>query len=268
MARVRARNICFTAWCDNDTIQYDKECMKYLIIGVEVCPETGKKHLQGYVEFSKTMDFSKMKEVLGGAETHLEKRRGSAQQASDYCTKEGSFKSFGEISRQGKRNDIDEVKDIIKSGGNLREITESTSSFQGWRAAEMYLKHNENKRNWLPDVHWYYGETGSGKTKKAHDVLTDLYGGYWMSGKNLKWWEGYDADEGVLIDDFRKDFCTFHELLRILDRYEYRVEVKGGSRQLLAKTIIITSCYAPTEVYDTREDVGQLIRRIAKIVKI
>ena len=90
----------------------------------------------------------------------------------------------------------------------------------------------------------------------------------WESGRNLKWWEGYDAHPNVLIDDFRKDFCTFHELLRILDRYPYRIEVKGTSRQLLAKRIIITCPYHPEIIYDTREDIGQLLRRITKIVYI
>jgi len=80
-----------------------------------------------------------------------------------------------------------------------------------------------------------------------------------------KWWEGYDAHENVIIDDMRGDFCKFHELLRMLDRYAYRIETKGGSRQFRAKTIIITSCYSPTEMFDTREDIQQLLRRIDEI---
>ena len=72
----------------------------------------------------------------------------------------------------------------------------------------------------------------------------------------------------MLIDDFRKDFCKFHVLLRILDRYEFRVEVKGSSRQLRAKKIAITCPFHPRLVYETREDVGQLIRRIDKVIRV
>ena len=83
--------------------------------------------------------------------------------------------------------------------------------------------------------------------------------------RDLKFWDGYYGQKYVIIDDFRKDFCTFHELLRILDRYPYRVHIKGSSLYLEATTIIITSCFGPEEVYETREDLQQLMRRIDKI---
>jgi len=70
-----------------------------------------------------------------------------------------------------------------------------------------------------------------------------------------------------LFDDFRGDFCTFHYLLRVLDRYPMRVEVKGSSREFNSKRIYITSCYPPTEIYNkSDEDVKQLIRRIDEII--
>jgi len=137
------------------------------------------------------------------------------------------------------------------------------TSFQAIQVAKEMLKYAEVKRTWKPDVRWYHGSTGSGKTRSAVEEFPNA----WMSGRNLKWWEGYDAHPEVIIDDFRRDFCTFHELLRILDRYEYRVETKGGSRQLLAKVMIITCPWAPEVLYSTRssEDVSQLCRRIDNI---
>jgi len=85
--------------------------------------------------------------------------------------------------------------------------------------------------------------------------------------KNLQWWDGYDNQDAVLFDDFRGDFCTFHYLLRVLDRYPMRVEVKGSSREFNSKRIYITSCYPPTEIYNkSDEDVKQLIRRIDEII--
>jgi len=80
-----------------------------------------------------------------------------------------------------------------------------------------------------------------------------------------EWWEGYDAHEEVIIDDMRKDFLKFHHLLKLFDRYPYRVQFKGGSRQFLAKTIIVTTCYSPEEMFNNREDIQQLLRRINTI---
>uniref|UniRef100_UPI0040488E22 hypothetical protein n=1 Tax=Shewanella sp. TaxID=50422 RepID=UPI0040488E22 len=57
----------------------------------------------------------------------------------------------------------------------------------------------------------------------------------------------------------------FHVLLRLLDRYPYQVETKGGSRQLLAETMIITCPFMPEEMYNGREDIKQLLRRIDEI---
>jgi len=110
-----------------------------------------------------------------------------------------------------------------------------------------------------PYVEWYYGSTGTGKSKKAYEILGDECYTCLSTGK---WFDGYDAHENVLIDDMRKDFMKFHELLRLLDRYAMRVECKGGTRQFVAKHIIITSCYHPKEMFETREDIQQLLRRI------
>lgn len=255
---------CFTL---NNYTNEEEEFLKlinceYLVYGKEV-GECGTPHLQGYIEFSSNRKLNRLKREIS-ERAHWERRRGNKEQAAYYCKKDGDVFEKGTIStsNQGRRNDLEEVSQMVREGKGMKDIVEVCSSFQSMRFAENLLKYKEAKRNWKPEVKWYYGETGTGKTKRAMEETNDPY----ISGKNLKWWEGYDAHEDVIIDDFRRDFCTFHELLRILDRYEYRVEVKGGSRQLLAKRIIITSCHHPRDVYDTREDIGQLIRRIDEII--
>lgn len=131
---------------------------------------------------------------------------------------------------------------------------------QSMRCAEMMLKYFEKGRDFQPEVRWYHGSTGSGKTRAALEEFPDA----WVSGKDGKWFDGYDAHEVAVFDDFRKDFCTFHVLLRLLDRYPFRIEHKGGSRQFLARVIIVTCPWAPDVLYDNRsqEDIGQLMRRI------
>lgn len=253
---------CFTSW-DMDKDPLNWEGYSYLIRGVERCPETGKLHYQGYVEFTTNWRLNRLKKLDERA--HFETRKGKQEDAIKYCKKEECWMESGvkAESNQGKRTDLEIARELVKDGGNMRDVVESVSGFQAIRAAEKYLQYKEAKRTWKPTVNWYYGPTGSGKTRRA---LKEAGEDVWVSGKNLKWWEGYDGHESVVIDDFRGDFCTFHELLRILDRYEYRIEVKGGSRQLLAKTIWITSPFRPEEVYKTREDVEQLLRRIDNIL--
>lgn len=145
----------------------------------------------------------------------------------------------------------------------MREVAAEASSYQALRGAELLLKYVEKGRDFKPTVRWFHGSTGSGKTRTAFELFPEA----WISARGLKWWDGYDAHKAIIVDDFRKDFCTFHELLRILDRYPYRVETKGSSRQLLASEIIITCPWAPDVLYASRseEDVGQLMRRIDEV---
>lgn len=195
---------------------------------------------------------------------HCEICRGSEQQCVDYCSKEESRVAgpwqYGERAQPGKRNDVSRVREIIEEGGGMRGVAREATSYQSIRVAESILKYCEKGRDFETEVRWYSGSTGSGKTRSALEEFPDA----WVSGKNLKWFEGYDAHEVVIVDDFRRDFCTFHELLRICDRYPYRVETKGGSRQLLAKVIIFTCPWTIDQLFRERsvEDVGQLKRRV------
>lgn len=72
----------------------------------------------------------------------------------------------------------------------------------------------------------------------------------------------------MLIDDLRSSFCPYDEFLKLIDRYPYKVECKGGSRQLLAETIIITTPFHPEEVWNTNEDLEQLMGRLHSIVEV
>lgn len=117
----------------------------------------------------------------------------------------------------------------------------------------------------MPKIFWYHGPTGSGKTKEASRLAEEMHGDdVWWSGTTGRWWQGYDGHCCVILDDFRADFCKFHELLRWMDRNPITVECKGGSRQLRAKTFFVTTPYGPRETYAgvTDEAIEQLLRRI------
>lgn len=259
------RGFCFTLnnYTEEDLEHMNETTATYLVYGKEV-GESGTRHLQGYLYYSKKASFTKVKKFLPRA--HIEVQKGSCQQAIAYCKKDGDYVEIGEPPSQGKRTDLDAVKEKLKKNEvvQMRDIVLSAKSYQSVRMAETILKYHEIKRDWKPYVRWFWGATGTGKTREAHKILgADCY----TAMETNKWWEGYDAHENVIIDDMRGDFAKFHVLLRLLDRYEYRLEIKGGSRQFLARNIIITSCHHPNDMFDTREDIGQLLRRIDEIVE-
>jgi len=263
---MKSRSYCFTWNNPQDREPFDYEALDctYLLVGHEVGTKNGVPHHQGYVRFKNQVSPKSVKKKLPSG-CHIEVCHGTPQQNIQYCSKDERIViEKGTRPKMGKRNDIIAVKEVIASGGGMKDVIECTNSYQAMRCGELILKYTEKPRTTKPIVKWYHGPTGSGKTRKAFEESTDP----WISARNLKWWDGYDAHKHVIIDDFRKDFCTFHELLRILDRYPYRIEHKGGSRQLLAEQIIITCPFPPDEVYSNREDVNQLLRRIDEVQEI
>lgn len=78
---------------------------------------------------------------------------------------------------------------------------------------------------------------------------------------NTKWWDGYDKQEFVILDDFRGSQMQFNELLRLLDRYQHRVEFKGGSRQFDSPNIIITSINHPKDPYGFLDKYTRLVKK-------
>ena len=252
------RNFCFTLnnYTQEEVNKIDNFKYKYLVYGKEI-GEQGTKHLQGYCELHNPMRLATLKNQFS-TRAHYEKRRGTQDQAIDYCKKDNDFTENGTKSEQGKRVDLDRCRKLASEEG-MRRVTEECS-FQQIKVAEKYLTYNEEPRDWKPYVYWLWGPTGTGKSQTARELAPD---DTYTKNDGTKWWDGYDKHECVIIDDFRDSWWTLTEMLSLLDRYEKRVEFKGGYRQFLPKLIIITSANKPTACYQNcGEAINQLTRRI------
>lgn len=257
----------------------DHQTVVYVCYGLEEAPSTGTPHVQGYfslrVPTRVTGIARKFQEFSFLQRSRFEIANGTKNQNRAYCFKTRAcdeapnaetFES--DSSEQGRRTDLENAISVLRESGMAALVEEHPSTYvkfhNGLRSlAERY----ERPRDTTPTVLWWYGATGSGKTFEAFRWAHDNGLSTWKSSRSLKWWPHYEQQDVVIIDDFRKDFVTFHGLLTILDRYPETVEVKGGHRQLNSKFFIITSCYPPWSVYETREDVGQLLRRIDQVVR-
>jgi len=243
--------------------------LRFLCFGKEV-GEQGTPHLQGYAEFHKPISVIGLKKRLG-PKLHLEGRRGTQTEAVLYCSKESVLYRRGTPARetQGARMDLVEIREALKQGLPIRELLacDKMCNTQALKFAEASAKYLEPGRTWKPEVRWFYGPPGSGKTRAARAWLSHAFTKNSGSGK---WWDGYDAHEEVLLDDFRDSHCPLTDLLGLLDRYEYRVEIKGGMRQMMAKKIAITSVQPPAKMYAHAkgEPIEQLARRIDHIVLV
>lgn len=281
----KSRNYCFTVnnYTDSVVARLNDEFalsakISYMIFGIEV-GESGTPHLQGYFELAFPHTLTSIKKFLAlSKEIHLETRRGTQQQAIDYCRKDGRVSEWGTpktdpVKRPKVKNSVLPYVDILKSGG-IRELSNHPDcSLSLLKHAKEYLVANEQPRDPTANVEvvWFFGKTGTGKTRRAfYEATRDFKDDVYIKATGGKWFDGYDGESCVIFDDMRDSWFDYSFLLKLLDRYPLRVECKGGSRQFLARKIYVTSPFAPEAMYKGLQDrdvdsIQQLIRRVSHI---
>lgn len=241
---------------------------KYLIVGKEV-GDSGTKHLQGYMEFTSGKRFETLQKALVGV--HWERANGNAQQNITYCSKGGEVFEDGDVSEQGKRNDLIEAMADIKIG--MKELdffeTHPMVMFKYPRACDRYrtLCEKETRKGFnKKEVAVLWGETGTGKTRAAMECFPDAF--IVSTTQTGLWWDGYDGEECVVFDEFRDNAIGLAIFLRFLDGYYCQVPIKGGSKTLMAKNIIITSNVDPQDWYAgcDRKSRAAMFRRFDEII--
>ena len=216
----------------------------YVLYGKEIAPTTGTPHLQCYVEFTTKKTWNAVRALLPERAADIAVRKGTQKQAVAYCKKENKFTERGVMKSQGARHDLDGIRALAAESG-MRAVT-TVGNLQQIGTAKCYLTYNEEPRNWKSMVIWICGSTGKGKSRMARELAgEDVY----VKCDGSKWFDGYDGHETVIFDDFRPEWFTWCYLLNLLDRYECRVEIKGGMRQFKPKVIIVTTPLGPEETF-------------------
>lgn len=261
---MRLRNFVFTINnpTNEDFKALENPIFSYVIYG----KETGKQgtyHLQGYAELSNQSRFQKIKQLLPRA--HIERRRGTQSQAIKYCKKDNDWTEFGEPRKQGNRSDLHTIHEMIQHGCRDIEICEEypASYFRYYRsfAHVRQLYSRQNNATFVPvEVAVFWGEAGSGKTKRAHDENPGLY-----TVTDPTWWNGYDGQECILFDDFYGDI-NYSYFLRLLDGYKFQLPIKGGYTWKNWSKVVITS-NKPPELWFPTGMTAALKRRISVCVE-
>lgn len=260
-----ARRWCYTLnnYTENDETSIQAIPCIYHVYGREI-GETGTPHLQGYIQFEHSKSLAGLKLLI--PKGHLEQARGTGEENHAYCTKQDKQAfEFGDLKSQGKRTDLDALLTDIKSGMALPAIVEThpTEFFKYHQAIDKAMAIFQPERNWVMEVIWCWGPTGTGKSFYANtqDDAENIY-----RKPPGKWWDGYHGQPTVILDEFRGDWFPFYHLLLLLDRYPLKLEVKGGVRNFSSKRIIITAPVKWDELFrgQTEEKLDQLQRRITE----
>lgn len=164
--------------------------LRYLCYGREICPSTGKKHLQGFMILLNAKAMTAVKTWIGLSRIHLEKSLGTVEQNRAYCQKDGDFVEKGDPVEQGKRGDLDDFKAAMDDGMDEQQL--ANEHFKVWAKYPGLVKRYKNIQresakpvydlasfDWsdsFMDYDWnksliLYGEPGIGKTEFAKALI-------------------------------------------------------------------------------------------------
>jgi len=283
----RMQNFIFTLHGDDHQLRVAMQQLKdlftnnceYIIVGVEVGETTGKQHLQGAVCLGQQKPWSTIKNMIPFRRAFLAPMHGNAMQNQVYCSKDHNYWEFGKppATAVGKVNLKDFVEKVC-SGYSMREIAHE--SLDGAKAVAVHgrglnflrlqLNLGRSEPRLKRKVYWFYGPTGSGKTRAATEFGVLFPGSYWRSpNPRLEWFDGYTDQPVAIVDDFRPKKVSFNFLLQVLDIYPMYVPVKGGYVDWTPDFIIVTSPKPIEETFYERfkfipEDINQLVRRVTE----
>lgn len=255
----RSRNFTFTMNNYPDTTLVDTVDCRYIVYGKEI-GESGTPHLQGTIVFKEAKTETSVRKLL--PKCHIEKcvdLNGSIK----YCKKDGDFTERG----------TPPMTQVEKGETNVERYKRARKAAEEGREddipADIYLRHYSTikkikaEHQTLPAAltvsnnEWIWGPAGTGKTTKA---MTDHPQAYLKDPSN-RWFDGYDGQDVVIVDDFDKyHLAQTHLLKRLAHEQPLQVELKGGSTTIRPKKIIITSNSSPDDLWE-EPDLSAIKRR-------
>jgi len=272
MNTTQGQNWCFTI--NNPTPAMEQalvtlaemdENVKYLVYGREV-GQAGTPHLQGYIELKKKWRGSTLKQAIGMT-AHIELRKAKAYQAAQYCKKDGDFVEFGEVPTAPKSQDVKQRWRMV-----LDKCREGDWEYMAKEEPYLWLMQEKKLRSHykcpgsieMLDNEWIYGPTGTGKSRDARTRYPNAY----IKDASSHWWDGYNGEDVVIIEDLDKYHVKQGYYLKIwADHYAFPAQIKGGQMMVRPKKIIVTSNYAPKDIWQDDTTVGPLLRRFTLVFK-
>lgn len=243
----------FTHNSIKDILSTFKSCVYYCFS--DEIGEEGTYHTHIYMCCSSAVRFSTIQNKFGGG--HYEMAKGTSQENRDYVYKEGKWEKdkkketnlpdtheeWGDlpVERQGKRNDIDDLYDMIKSGMSDYEILESCPNYMlqldKVERVRQTVREDKYKNEWRTlSVTYVWGETGTGKTRMVMEKYG--YANVYRVTDYDHPFDGYRGQEIIAFEEFRSDL-KIGDMLKYLDGYPLSLGCRYLNKQACYTTVYI-----------------------------
>ena len=248
--------------------------IQYAVWQVENAPTTNRHHIQGYIEFKDRRRFGQVKGFFSSG-IHIEARKGTAQQARDYCMKEDTrllgpfeFKEFNNFDKKSSEEKFGDIIEMCKQQTSLEEIRDKYKGL--WFKYSRVIKELQQEYAIDRDLSKIqltviYGPSQVGKTTFAQECWPDAY-----LKKNLdNFWQFYDGEKVVFFDEFSGSY-PYSELLQLTGKSKKLIlNIKGSAAKCKAEHIVIISNSRPSEWYSCEYSKhGQLLKRITMFIHV
>lgn len=241
------------------------EC-KYIIYQMEEGEECHTPHIHACIVYKNPRSWPRKYFPTA----HIEPVK-SLSDCIKYCSKietrvEGPYER-GDKPNQGRRTDLETVACEVLSGKKLSEVAISDPGmFVKYGRGLTLLReevqpHRSSSKG--PCCIWLYGLAGTGKSRIPHTLFGED-NVYIKDG--TPWWNGYDHETCIIIDDFDGKW-PYRDFLRVLDRYKYSGQFKGGYLKINSPYIFIT-CEFPPDHFWQDNALIQVTRRLKEILLV
>ncbi len=257
----------------------------YFCISDEVGHD-GTFHTHFYFVFASAVRFSTIKKRFPPA--NIAMANGTSIQNRDYVFKIGkwekdkkketniseSHEEFGDVpaERQGARNDLSDLYDMIKSGMSNYDILEDSPQYMlnidKIERARQILKEEQYRKIFRElDVTYVFGVTGSGKTRNVMEKYG--YENVFRVTDYEHPFDSYKCQDVVIFEEFRSSL-KIQDMLNFLDGYPLELPCRYANKTACFTKIYIISNVDFVEQYisiqrDYPETWLALVRRIPHI---
>lgn len=260
----------------------------YYCMSDEIGTEEHTPHTHIFIYSKSPIRFSSLKNALPPAD--LEHAKGTAVQCREYIQKSGvwadsdkretsisgTFEEVGDIpqERQGARNDLAELYELIKDGMTNAEIIERNPDYllrlTDIERTRQTIRAEEYRDVFrMLEVKYIWGKTGVGKTRFVMDKYG--YSAVYRVHDYLHPFDSYQGEDVLTMDEYVGQI-KMQDVLNLLDGYPITLPCRYANKQAcFTKVFIISNLDLREQYKNTQTEQPEVwkafLRRVNSVIK-